>query len=109
MVGIAVPFAGAYRPVWTGIGIVAGYGLAVLGLTYYARTRIGPARWRSLHRLTALFWAAGVAHSVGSGTDRGQVWFLALAALPVAGAALLLIEHHLGGRDPAGLMNSRRA
>ena len=42
--GIAIPFAGPYRPLWTGLGIVGGYGLALLGLTYYARGRIGTAR-----------------------------------------------------------------
>ena len=36
LTGIAIPFAGTYRPVWTGLGIVSGYGLAALGLTYYA-------------------------------------------------------------------------
>ena len=46
LAGIAIPFVGAYRPLWTGLGIIAGYGLAVLGLTYYFRDRIGAARWR---------------------------------------------------------------
>lgn len=34
--GILVPFAMAYRPVWTGVGILAGYLTAGLSLTYYA-------------------------------------------------------------------------
>src|ERR1044072_2815392 len=41
LAGIVIPFVGPYRPLWTGIGIIAGYGLAVLGLTYYHRDRIG--------------------------------------------------------------------
>ena len=69
LAGIAIPFAGAYRPVWTGIGIIAGYGLAVLGLTYYLRNRIGAARWRRLHRLTAVFWLLAVGHTIGAGSD----------------------------------------
>jgi sulfoxide reductase heme-binding subunit YedZ len=44
LVGIAAPFAGSYRPLWTALGIVSLYGLAVLGLSYYARDRIGIAR-----------------------------------------------------------------
>ena len=32
LAGIAVPFVGFYRPLWTGLGIVAGYGLAVMAL-----------------------------------------------------------------------------
>jgi sulfoxide reductase heme-binding subunit YedZ len=88
--GIAVPFAGSYRPLWTGIGILAGYGLAALGLSYYLRGRIGAARWKRLHRLTAVFWLAALVHSVGAGTDAGRIWFLVLSAGVVVPAAALL-------------------
>jgi sulfoxide reductase heme-binding subunit YedZ len=97
VVGIAIPFAGAYRPLWTGIGIVSGYGLAVLGLSYYARHRIGQARWRTLHQLTALFWALAALHSVKAGTDARQVWFLAALALPALPAAVLIAVRAGGG------------
>jgi sulfoxide reductase heme-binding subunit YedZ len=88
--GIAIPFASPYRPLWTGIGIVAGYGLAALGLSYYLRNRIGSARWKRLHRLTAAFWLAALAHALGAGTDAGQGWFLVLSAVLVLPAAALL-------------------
>jgi methionine sulfoxide reductase heme-binding subunit len=91
LAGITVPFAGSYRPLWTGIGIIGGYGLAALGLSYYARDRIGPARWRRLHRFTALFWALGIVHSIGAGSDAGQLWFLAAAGLPAAVALTLVL------------------
>jgi sulfoxide reductase heme-binding subunit YedZ len=81
LAGISVPFAGSYRPFWTGLGIVGGYGLAALSLSYYARARIGVARWRTLHRFVAVFWLLGVIHTLGAGTDAGQPWFLLLAAL----------------------------
>lgn len=89
---ISVPFTGAYRPFWTGIGIVGGWGLAALGLTYYARARIGQARWRALHRFTALFWVLGIAHSLGAGTDARQVWLLVALAVPTAPALVLLLR-----------------
>ncbi len=89
--GIVIPFAGPYRPLWTGIGIVAGYGLAGLGLSYYARDSIGPKRWRSMHRFTALFWALGIAHTVGAGSDAFRVWFLLIAGLPLVPASVLLL------------------
>jgi methionine sulfoxide reductase heme-binding subunit len=90
LAGIAVPFVGAYRPLWTGIGIVAGYGLAALGLTYYLRDRIGAARWRRLHRLTAVFWIAAIVHTIGAGSDAGEIWFLAVSGALVIPAGLLL-------------------
>jgi methionine sulfoxide reductase heme-binding subunit len=94
--GIAVPFVGVYRPLWTGLGIVAGYGLAALGLSYYVRDRIGAARWRRLHRLSAAFWLLAIVHTIGAGSDVAQVWFLALSGAMVVPALLLLLLRWLG-------------
>jgi sulfoxide reductase heme-binding subunit YedZ len=88
---ISIPFASSYKTGWTSLGIVAGWGLAALGLSYYARRRIGAKRWRNLHRLTALVWLAGLAHALGEGTDAGQWWFLAMVAIVALPAAALLV------------------
>ncbi len=87
---IAVPFASEYRPFWTGLGVIGGYGLAALSLSYYARARIGVARWRVLHRFVALFWMLGVMHTLGAGSDAGQPWFLLLATLVVLPPLVML-------------------
>jgi len=100
--GIAVPFAGAYRPLWTGLGIAAGYGLAALGLTYYLRDRIGAARWRKVHRLTAAFWLLAVVHTIGAGSDSAQLWFLAAGATVVIPTVALLLLRWLGRAGEAG-------
>ena len=91
LTGIAIPFVGSYRPLWTGLGIVAGYGLAGLGLTYYLRDRIGAARWRKLHRFTALFWVLAIVHTIGAGSDAAQLWFLLISGGMVIPATLLLV------------------
>ena len=49
---VSIPFVWEYQRVWSTLGIVAGWSLIILGLSYYARGRIGPARWRRLHRFT---------------------------------------------------------
>lgn len=72
------------------LGMVALHGLALLGLTYYLRDRIGPARWRRLHRLTAVFWLLAVVHTIWAGSDAAQWWFLIAAGALVTPAALLL-------------------
>jgi methionine sulfoxide reductase heme-binding subunit len=94
--GIAIPFVGFYRPLWTGLGIVAGYGLAALGLTYYLRDRIGAARWRRAHRLTAVFWLLAIGHTIGAGSDAGEWWFLGASAALIVPAAALLTLRWLG-------------
>jgi methionine sulfoxide reductase heme-binding subunit len=88
--GIAIPFIGFYRPPWTGLGIIAGYGLAALGLSYYLRDRIGAARWRKVHRFTAVFWVLAIVHTIGAGSDATQIWFLLASGIVVVPAALLL-------------------
>lgn len=95
LAGIAIPFQLSYRPFWTGIGIIAGYGLILLGLSYYFRKWLGPARWRTAHRFTALFWILGIFHTFGAGSDAGQLWLqipVALVSLP----ALILLGMRLG-------------
>jgi sulfoxide reductase heme-binding subunit YedZ len=77
--GISIPFTIAYRPVWTGLGILAGYLALVLGPTFYLRKRIGARRWRQIHRATVVVFALAVAHSLGSGTDGASLWFRVLA------------------------------
>jgi methionine sulfoxide reductase heme-binding subunit len=100
LAGIAVPFVSSYRPLWTGIGVIAGYGLAALGLSYYFRDRLGAARWRRLHRLTALFWLLAIVHTIQAGSDAAELWFLALNALVAVPAALLLALRWLGRAAP---------
>ena len=87
---ITIPFAGSYQPLWTSLGIVCGWSLLALGLSYYARARIGVARWRTLHRWTALVWLLSLVHAIGEGTDSGRLWFLASAAVVVIPALALL-------------------
>ncbi|HJS92797.1 MAG TPA: hypothetical protein VJ741_00940 [Solirubrobacteraceae bacterium] len=93
---IAIPFVSSYKTFWTSLGIVGGWGLTLLGLSYYARRCVGAARWRKLHRFTALAWLAGLVHALGEGTDAGQLWFLAMVAVVVV-PALALLATRLAG------------
>jgi sulfoxide reductase heme-binding subunit YedZ len=98
---VAVPFLGSYKTLWTTTGIVAFWMLLALGLSYYARARIGVQRWRTLHRFTALAWILGIVHSLGEGTDAGQTWFLAMTAIVVLPALGLLLARWLGSSSPS--------
>jgi sulfoxide reductase heme-binding subunit YedZ len=88
---VTIPFAAGFVRWWTALGLVGGWMMILLGLSYYLRGRIGPARWRRLHRFTALAWVLGVVHALGEGTDAGTAWFLALTFAVVVPAAALLI------------------
>jgi sulfoxide reductase heme-binding subunit YedZ len=93
---VTVQFVSGYKQPWMSIGIVSGWGLAILGLTYYARDRIGQDRWRRLHRWTALAWLGGLVHAVGEGSDNGRVWFLAMTAVVAVPALVLLVQSFSG-------------
>jgi methionine sulfoxide reductase heme-binding subunit len=97
---ISIPFVSGYKSLWTSMGIIAGWSLALLGLSYYARRWIGSARWRKLHRLTAVVWLAGLVHAIGEGTDAGQIWFLVMIGLVVVPALLLLASRWLRPSEP---------
>ena len=97
---ITIPFVSGYEEPWMSIGIVAGWALLALGVSYYFRARIGAARWRRLHRWTALAWLAGIVHSLGEGTDAGQAWFLVAVAIAVLPALVLLAVRHLPPSAP---------
>ncbi len=89
--GVTVPFALGFRPLFTGLGIIGGYLAALLGLSFYARRRIGARLWRKAHRATVLVYLLGLVHAFGSGTDASAVWFRwwALATTPVIGGLFL--------------------
>jgi len=72
------------------IGIIAGWGMVIFGLSYYARERIGVSRWKVLHRLTAVVWVLGVIHTLGEGTDAGQIWYIVLIIILTAPVAVAL-------------------
>ena len=104
--GIAVPFQMAYRPLYTGLGIVAGYLGALLGLSFYFRRRIGARLWRKAHRATVLVYFLGVVHALGAGTDAAAPWFrdaILGSAVPVAALFAARLAHGLQapGRRPA--------
>ena len=85
--GIAVPFVMDYRPFYTGLGIVAGYLAAALGLSFYARKRIGAKLWRKLHRATIAVYVLAVIHTLGAGSD--VAW--GRPAMLISGAPILYL------------------
>ncbi len=98
LTGITIPFTLSYRPLWTGLGIVAGYLAVILGPTFYLRKRIGPRRWRKIHRATFVVYLLALMHSLGSGTDGASMWFTTLAAATAVPIVVLLAVRYLPRR-----------
>ncbi len=109
IVDVTVPFASGYQRLATTLGIVAGWALIALGLSFYARDRIGRARWKVIHRFTLLAWLGGLVHTLVEGTDAGQLWYLALVAIISAPVLVLLWLRLGGGRRSQPVAASRAA
>ncbi len=76
--GVTLPFAMSYRPAFTGLGIIAGWLAAILGLSFYARRWIGARTWRKLHRLTIVVYVLALVHVVGASTSAHSPWMVAM-------------------------------
>ncbi|HET9492639.1 MAG TPA: hypothetical protein VFR15_00240 [Chloroflexia bacterium] len=76
---LLVPFGSTgYRPLWVGLGQIALYGAALVGLTFYVRKYIGQRAWRVIHFFSFAVFALALAHGIASGTDTGEPWAIAL-------------------------------
>lgn len=77
---VLVPFLGASKPFWLGLGTVAFdlfIAVAVTGLLHH---RIGTRAFRAFHWLAYLMWPVALLHGVFDGTDGTSAWFLISAA-----------------------------
>jgi sulfoxide reductase heme-binding subunit YedZ len=96
--GITVPFVLGYKTLFTGLGILAGWLAALLGLSFYFRRHIGAKLWRKAHRATVVVYVLGIVHTLGAGTDAGTAWlewFMVVTAAPIAA---LFARRVLGAR-----------
>lgn len=96
--GLLVPFTMGYRPLATGAGVIAGYGMALLGLSFYARRRIGARLWRKAHRATIVFWALAAVHTVTAGSDVSTPWMRAILGATIAPVVVLFVARTTSGR-----------
>ncbi len=95
LTGITIPFTLEYRPIWTGLGILAGYLALLLGPTFYWRRRIGARRWRQIHRATVVVFLLAVLHSLGSGTDGASTWFRVMVLGSAAIVLTLVVARYM--------------
>lgn len=90
-VDVVVPFLGAFKPFWQGLGTVAFDLLVAIVVTALLRRFIGVRAFRFVHWFTYAMWPIAVAHAIGNGTNGTTVWFLlgSLAACIAVVAAVI--------------------
>ncbi len=102
IVSLAVPLVTPYRPIWTGLGIVAAEMLLALALTnHYRDTKLTYAFWRKAHYVNFAVWGAATLHGVGTGTDRSTPWMIAIFAVAVGAVCGLTVWRVLRRSQPS--------
>lgn len=105
---IVVPFTGAYRRFWLGLGTIAFDLLLAVVVSSLLRGFVGHRRWRQLHWLAYVSWPVALVHAAGMGTDRVQVWVQGLLAVCVVTVGLAAAWRAATGlRDRAQETESR--
>ena len=86
---LVVPGLLDYRPVATGIGVVAAELALLIHLSFRHRARLRVRMWRRLHWATYAVFAGGAVHGILSGTDTGARPAQLLYAVAVGAVASL--------------------
>jgi sulfoxide reductase heme-binding subunit YedZ len=86
LAGLVVPGLSPYRPLATGIGVLAAELAVLIYASFSFRRRIGARNWRRLHYLTFGVFGAATVHGLAAGTDR---WAFPLYAGSIAAVAAL--------------------
>jgi predicted ferric reductase len=91
LVDAFVPFTGAYRGFWLGLGAASVDLLLAVTFTSLLRRRMGYGTWRAVHWLTYASWPIALLHGFGTGSDVKSGWLLALSigCLAIVAAAVL--------------------
>ena len=88
---LLVPGLSPYRPVATGIGVLAAELMLLVYASFALRRRIGTRNWRRLHWATYAIFAAATVHGLAAGTDTARPWafslYLSTIGLVVAATA----------------------
>jgi sulfoxide reductase heme-binding subunit YedZ len=86
LAALLVPGLSPYRPLATGIGVLAAELMLAVYVSFSLRRRIGARNWRRLHYLTFAVFGAATVHGLAAGTDR---WAFGLYAASTAAVASL--------------------
>ena len=101
-VHLLVPFISPYEAVWTGLGTLAAWGMAIVTASFWMRRWIGQRSWRRLHYVSFGVYLLGFIHGIFAGTDTGSLPVaLTYAASITTVASLLALRIMIRGERAA--------
>ena len=104
---LLVPGLATYRPLWTGLGVVAADLAVLIWISFPLRKRIGTRTWRKLHWFTYGVFALATAHGLLAGTDSAKPWAFDLYLGAVGTVAFATAWRALVRPTRSGASNAR--
>lgn len=93
VIDLLIPFASSRWPLAVGLGVLAGYLVLVVHLSFGLRKRLGTAMWRRLHYLSFVAFVLVTIHAITAGTDRTNGWFASVyVAMLLVVASLVVVR-----------------
>ena len=75
-----IPLHATFRPYAIAAGVLAMYGMVLLLVTSWSRSKLGTRLWRAIHLLAVPVFVLALLHGVFAGTDTERPWMFALYA-----------------------------
>ena len=106
---VLVPGVAPWRPLTVAAGIVTGWLMLLLAISFHVRSRIGPRRWRLLHYTSFAAFSIGLWHALTAGSDLIDTRGLLFAVLLGAGIVWLTFARILMPKAPRPGVRARPA
>lgn len=71
---VTIPGVSAYRPVATGLGVIAMYAIVFVVVASWIRKTIGTTWWRRTHLLAVPTFVLSMLHGIFAGSDSARPW-----------------------------------
>lgn len=107
LTAVVVPGAAPWRPTTVAAGVVAGWLMLALALSFRVRRRIGQRRWRLLHYASFPAFALALGHAMHAGTDLTGNVGLVFAATALSPVLWLTFARILMPRTPRSATPAR--
>ena len=108
---LIVPFYAMHGDVWIGFGVIAAWGMVIVGASFNLRRWIGQRGWRLLHFAAFPLYIIALFHGIGAGTDTASNWVFALYTGTLGAVFFLMCYRLLRGKQRGGapIMPQRQA
>lgn len=92
---VFIPMRSTFRPVAITAGVLAMYGMVLLIVSSWMRSKLSTRLWRAIHLLSVPAFVLALLHGVFTGTDTERPWMVAMYAVTGVIAFFLVVVRGL--------------